>query len=140
MNVGYTQYSLNFQSSATMNNKYSQLLLERDSRLSLAVEEMLRNVILADPSDYGVDLAVGKIFTSYHPGTHRWEKLQYPNSRWFTCKTEATLNQPSQTMHVNLLDGEFRLDGRPLGGLPSEIMYSREYRQIFHDVRLYHSS
>ena len=45
-----------------MNDEYSELLLERDSRLSLTVEEILRDVILADPSDYGVDLAIGKIF------------------------------------------------------------------------------
>ena len=120
-----------------MNDKYSQLLLERDSRLSLAVEDILRDVILADPSDYGVDLAVGKIFASYNPGTHRWKKLQYPNSRWLTCKTEATVDQPSQTMHVNLLDGEFRLDGRPLGGLPGEIKNIPESQQIFRDVRCY---
>ena len=122
-----------------IDDEYSQLLLERDRRLSLAVEGILRDVILADPSNYGVDLAVGKIFASYQPGTHRWEKLQYPNAHWLTCKTEPTLDQPSQTVHANLLDGEFRLDGRPLGGLPSEIMDSLEYPQIFHDVRLYRS-
>ena len=122
-----------------MNDEYSELLLERDSRLSLTVEEILRDVILADPSDYGVDLAVGKIFASYHPGTHRWEKLQYPNTRWLTCKTEATVGQPSQIMHVNLLDGEFRVDGRPLGGLPSAIMNSQECQLVLLDVRSYGS-
>ena len=60
-----------------MNDKYSQLLLERDSRLSLAVEDILRDLILADPSDYGVDLAVGKIFASYDPGTHRCEPARW---------------------------------------------------------------
>ena len=112
-------------------DQYSELLLERDSRLSPALEEILRDVIFADASDYGVDLAVGKIFASYQPGTHRWEQLQYPNARWFTCKSEATVDQPLQTVHINLLDGTLRVNGQPLGSLP------REVREIFCDVRIH---
>ena len=89
----------------------------------------MRDVILADVSDYGVDLAVGKIFVSHQPGTHRWEQLHHPNARWLTCTTEATLDQPSQIVHINLLDGELRVAGQPLGGLPVNI------REIFRDVR-----
>jgi hypothetical protein len=85
-------------------------------------------VILADVSDYGVDLAAGKIFASYQPGAQRWEQLQYPNGRWLTCKTEATVDQPSQTVHINLLDGALRVNGQLLGGLP------RDIREIFRDV------
>ena len=82
---------------------------------------ILRDLILADPSDYGVDRAVAKMFASYHPGTQRWEQLQYPNARWLTCRTEATVDQPSQTVHVNLLDGDLRVAGQTLGGLPRDV-------------------
>ena len=47
------------------------LLCHRDSRLSCALKEILRDEILADVSDYGVDLAVARIFTRYRPGTRR---------------------------------------------------------------------
>ena len=90
----------------------------------------MRDLILADPSDYGVDLAVGKIFASYHPGTQRWKQLEYPNARWLTCKTEATVDQPSQTVHVNLLGGDLHVAGQPLGGLP------RDVREFFRNVRI----
>jgi hypothetical protein len=106
------------------------LLIERDRRLSLALEEILRDVILADPSDYGVELAVAKIFASYHPSTQKWEQLQYLNARWLTCKTDATVDQPSHTVHVNLLDGDLRVAGQPLGGLP------RDVGEMFPDVRI----
>ena len=125
-------HTLNAHTSTTHSpgtyNQYSQLLLERDSRLSLALEEILKDVILADVSDYGVDLAVAKIFASYRPGTQRWEQLQYPNARWLTCKTEATVDQPSQTMHMNLLDWALRVNGQLLSGLPYDV------RRIFWDV------
>ena len=90
----------------------------------------MRDLILADPSDYGVDRAVAKIFASYHPGTQRWEQLQYPNARWLTCRTEVTVDQPSQTVHVNLLDGDLRVAGQTLGGLPRDVM------EFFRNVRI----
>ena len=120
-------------SSAT-DDEYSQLLLERDCRLSFQLEGILRDAILVDPSDYGVDLAVAKIFTTYQPGIHRWEQLQSPNTRWLTCKTEAGVDRPSQIIHLNLLDGELRVDGQPGGGLPRAIRDSQEYQEIFRDV------
>lgn len=114
---------------------YSELLLERDHRLSLVLERTLRDVILADHSDYGIDLAVGKIFARHQPSTHRWEQVQHPNVRWLTCKSDAKVDdQPSQTVHLNLLDGTLRVDGQPLGGLPHAIRESPECQQIFRDV------
>ena len=87
--------------------KYSRLLFQRDRRLSLSIEWMLRDVILADASDYGVDLAVSKIFTSYRPSVHSWNHLQYPHDCWLTCESEATTDQPKQTVHINLRYGNF---------------------------------
>jgi hypothetical protein len=114
--------------SSDISDKYSRLLLERDRRLSLTLEEILRDVILADVSDYGVDLAVGKIFVTYQPGTQRWEQLQHPNACWLTCNTEATVEQPSQTVHIYLLNGALLVNGQLLGGLP------REIGEVFPDV------
>ncbi|KAN0084602.1 hypothetical protein V8E55_008106, partial [Tylopilus felleus] len=103
--------------------------------LSLALEEILRNMIFADASDYGVDLAVARIFTNYQPGTRRWKELQYPNNRWLTCETKAAMNRPFQVVHVNLLNGELRVAGQPLGSLPDKIKNSKEFQRIFCDVR-----
>ena len=124
----YPQHLANFNSSAYTNHNYSELLRERDRHLSPALEEILKDVILADVSDYGVDLAVAKIFASYQPGTQRWEQLPHPNTRWLTCKTEATVDQPSQTLHIDLLDGALRVNGQLLIGLPYHIS------EIFRDV------
>ena len=93
----------------------------------------MRDVILADASDYGVDLAVAKIFASHQPGTRSWEWLQYPNARWLTCETEATVDKASQEVHINLLDGELRVTGQPLGGLLRDV----DVGGVFGDVRTY---
>jgi len=92
--------------------EYSELLLPRDCRLSLSLEEILREEILADPSDYGVDLAVAKVFVSHKPRPYRWEQLHCSNARWLVCQTAVTMDYPSQSVHINLLNGEFRVGGR----------------------------
>ena len=98
-----------------------------------AHEEILRDTILVDPSDYGVDLAVGKMFTSYHPGAHRWKSLQSPNAHWITSETKATGDQLSQVVHIDLFYGSLRIGGRQSGNLPQEIRASKEFERIFSD-------
>ena len=124
-----------YSSSPDIKDSYSQLLLARDRRLSLAVEETLREVILADVSDYGVDLAVGKFFLGYAPGAQRWKPLHDPNTCWIICETKATLDQPPQTVYIDLNNGQVRVAGQPLGGLPSAIGDSPECQQILRDVQ-----
>lgn len=114
-----------------LDNEYSQMLLDRDCRLSLAIEEVLRDAAIADASNYGIDLAVAKTFISYRPGIHRWEQLQHPNDCWLICKYKAARDQPSQTVHINLLDGSLRVGGQLLGGLPPG---KENFPEIFHDV------
>ena len=113
---------------------YSNLLLDRDRGFSPDLEEILKNVVLADPSNYGIDLAVGNIFAGYQPGVSQWENLTFPNARWLTCQIEASVDRPSQTVHINLLDGALQVDGRSLGGVLRKIWHSPGLQQIFCDV------
>ena len=111
---------------------YSQLLLDRDRRLSLALEDALRNLIQADSK--GINLAVGRIWHNYRPGS-KWTKLCSPNSRWVSCTTAQTAEQCSQEVYFNLLDGSLLVDGQPLGRLPDEILRHPLYNLIFGKVR-----
>ncbi|KAH0834163.1 hypothetical protein J3R83DRAFT_11469 [Lanmaoa asiatica] len=111
---------------------YSQLLLDRDRRLSLALESVVRSVIQADSSDEGIDLAVGRVWPHYRPGS-KWTPLQSPNSRWFSCTTAPMADQCSQVVHFNVLDGSLLVNGKPLGRLPNEIQRHPLYNLIFGD-------
>ncbi|KAF8434504.1 hypothetical protein L210DRAFT_3649011 [Boletus edulis BED1] len=114
-------------------DSYLRRLRQRDSRLSFILEQILRDAILDDPSDYGVDLAVGRIFASHSSGIQRYEQLQYPNTCWLTCQTNVTMDQPSQTIHINLLDGALHVGGRSLGGSLRAAWESPECQEIFRD-------
>jgi hypothetical protein len=114
---------------------YSRLLLDRNRRLSLALSNVLSDVIQADFSDQGIDLAIGWVWPEYRPGS-KWTPLQNPNSRWFSCRTASTTDQSSQVVHFNLLDGSLLVNGKPLGRLPDTILRHPLYNLIFGDVRL----
>ena len=114
---------------------YSQLLLDRDHRLSLTLGSVVSDVIQADSSDQGVHLAVGWVWPEYRPGS-KWTPLQDPNSRWFSCSTAPTTGQSSQVVHLNLFDGSLLVSGKPLGRLPNEILRHPLYNLIFSEVRL----
>ena len=114
---------------------YSQLLLDRDRRLSLALEGVLSDFIQADSSDQGIDFAVGWVWPEYRPGS-KWTPLQDTNSRWFSCRTSRTNGQSSQVVYLNLLDGSLLVSGKPLGRLPNEILRHPLYNLIFGEVRL----
>ncbi|KAF8121894.1 hypothetical protein EV363DRAFT_1559057 [Boletus edulis] len=114
-------------------DSYLGRLRQRDSRLSFILEQILRDAILDDPSDYGVDLAVGRIFASHSSGIQRWEQLQYPDTCWLMCQTNVTMDQPSQTVHINLLDGALHVDGQSLGGSLRAAWKLPECQEIFRD-------
>ena len=111
------------------------ILLDQDRHLSLAIEEVLKDIILSDPSDYGIDLAVGKVFACYRPGARWWEHLQDPNTRWLMC---STADQPLRTVHINLLDGTLRVDGLLLGNFLRESLgwWNHQLREILDLVRM----
>ena len=131
-------YSIDRDSSDPDTPSYSRVLLERECRLSHALEGVLKDAIQADTPDLGIDLVVCKSWPGYRPGTHRWQPLGHPNSHWRASQTVETYDRRSQTVHVNLLDGSLLVDGRPIGErLPSAITKHSVYRVIFGDVRAF---
>ena len=115
---------------------YSQLLLERDGRLSLALENTLSNVIQRDSHGQGINLAVRRIWPGYRPGS-KWTALQSPNSRWFSCTTKPSADQRPQVVHLNILDGSLVINRKPLGiWLPNDFVRHPLYKLIFGEACL----
>ena len=112
-------------------DRYSEVLFERDQRLAPVLAVVLRDLILADVSDRGIDLAVRDVWPGYRPGSGRWELLQDRGSHRFKCRTAKADNRHSQTVEVDLVDGSLLADGLPLGGLPAKIRRHPIYLQIF---------
>ena len=109
------------------------MLLNRNRRLSLILEESLRDAIQAkrpiqasSTSGLGVDYAVQMVWPQYRPSTCGWSP-QSPNSEWL-----VTEDRRSQTVHVNLLDGSILVDGKLIGNkLPKDITENSIYQELF---------
>ena len=109
--------------------------LDRDRRLSLALEGALSELIQADSADQGINLAIRRIWPGFRPGT-KWTPLPVPNSHWFSCWTAPSDDQLQQIMHLNILDGSLLANGKPLGtGLPKEFVQHSSYKLLFGQVR-----
>lgn len=108
----------------------TRTLLDRDRRLSYAIEDHLRSLILN--SNTGLDLT--DIWSVYRPGSP-WQALPEPNSRWIFTYTAAGLDSCSQKVHYNLLSGKLLVEGLPLGRMPSEYTSHQTYKELFGEVR-----
>ena len=120
----------NTPSNTSTLSPYSQLLVDRDRRLSYALECVLSDVVDADSNDEGIDLAVERIWSDYRPGSE-WCPLPEPHSRWYLCTTASTTTQCSQAVYFNMLDGSLLVDGKPLGRLPCAVVQHPLYTLLF---------
>ena len=114
---------------------YLQLLLDQDCRLLLALKAFLTNLLQANSSNEGVDLAIGWVWHDYRLGSN-WAPLLRPNEHWISCTTMLTAKQCLQVVHFNLHEGSLLVDERQLGRLPSTILQHPLYNMIFGKVCL----
>ncbi|KAJ4476568.1 hypothetical protein C8R41DRAFT_923340 [Lentinula lateritia] len=111
-------------------------LLDRDERLAVSVYDHLNN--LSTKSCAGVDQAVSLLWPAYRP-YGSWERLGLPNERWLETKTApSSFHGISQRVHLNLLDGQLLIEGKPVGRLPRKItdhaLYTRCLQQKILEV------
>ncbi|KAF8601976.1 hypothetical protein BDV93DRAFT_495249 [Ceratobasidium sp. AG-I] len=103
-----------------------QTLLSRDRRLThktlpVILSHLSRNPRLLDP-------AVTQLWPDYRADSIGWASLADPNTRWVSTVTGSTTRQ---SVHLNLLEGRFLIDGKPLGRLPREYVSHPSYTRLF---------
>lgn len=111
--------------------------LARNRRLLQTTESRLATLIEANRT--GLDDAILAVWPTYRPGVGVWQRLPDPNSRWVTSTTSQVMGSRSQKVHLNLLDGEMLVDGKPIGRLPREITCHPTYQRVFGEVGGYFS-
>ncbi|KAF9064985.1 hypothetical protein BDP27DRAFT_1332732 [Rhodocollybia butyracea] len=93
-------------------------LLDQDKRLSISIHDHLVSLVMQ--SNTGIDKAVEFLWPAYRQG-NVWQRLSQPNERWIQTSTACSSHGVSQQVHVNLIDGQLRVDGKLVGQLPREI-------------------
>ncbi|GBE85332.1 hypothetical protein SCP_0705190 [Sparassis crispa] len=95
------------------------LLLARDRRLSHFLEPALIRRVSGV-----LDKPVATLWQEFQEG-QTWVQLQEPNDRWMTVAYDHT------TVHINVLNGELLVGGKPVGRLPGAIVTHPDYTRIF---------
>ncbi|KAI5999357.1 hypothetical protein F5J12DRAFT_276044 [Pisolithus orientalis] len=106
----------------------SRLLKERDCRVSWKLEELVGTMILE--GNDGIDLGIKHVWPGYRRGT-QWRRGSARNRGWFTTNTSSSATQRSQQVHLDVLNGTFLVDGRPMGRLPNGIREDPIFMLIF---------
>lgn len=104
-------------------------LLERDSRMALAVEVHLRDLVTGSVN--GIDLK--PIWSPYIQG-ERWAAMKGRNERWVCTNTKASVGVKSQKVHYNLISGELLVEGQPVGRMPVAYSSHETYHELFAGV------
>lgn len=98
---------------------HSKLLLFRHKRL------LHRCYSLLSQNQAGLDLALRQVWSSYKAGTSGWS-LVSTAPHWVTTETSDRMQ-----VHLDLLSGEVRVNGVPLGLIPSQYRNQPLYGTLF---------
>ena len=107
----------------------------RDAKLSHTFFSIIRKLPL-DTVRRGLDLAITRQWSGFHPGSDLWSAFDVPNDRWLFKETTSKVGQRVQQVCYNLLEGELLVDGKPLGRLPADYIRNKTYIRLF-DARTF---
>ncbi|KAL4078051.1 hypothetical protein J3A83DRAFT_4476741 [Scleroderma citrinum] len=118
--------------------KMSQLLLERDRRLSWKLQNVISDIIKA--GNEGIDLAVKHVWPTYGQSIreHVWSVYRRSarrsrddpaNCSWFTTRTLG--GKQSRQVYLNILNGSLLVDGKAVGRLPCIVQENPLFMSIF---------
>ncbi|PPQ73450.1 hypothetical protein CVT26_010200 [Gymnopilus dilepis] len=107
-----------------------QRLINRDMRLSHALEKPIKQLAHFETFSRGMDAAIKRLWPGYR-GSTGWRLLNGHDSQWLTTSTELFGSQAPQQLHYNILTGAFLIDGQHSRRLPAEFTEHRMYKRMF---------
>jgi hypothetical protein len=93
-------------------------LLSRDRRLGHKYLQPVLKALKQDPQL--LNLPVRQIWPEYHASAFGWTTLSLAGSRWVSTMTLKPHRGVAQQVSLNLLEGQFLIDGKPMGRLPHD--------------------
>lgn len=106
--------------------------VERDRNLAHRLEPFVRHRALSH--NKFMDEAILRIWPDYTRGTESWSLPLGDRQPWVRTSTLVSSTRKSQTVDFNYLDGQFLVDGAPVGKLPRRYTKHKEYQRIFGQV------
>jgi hypothetical protein len=105
-----------------------RFLAMRDRRISLRLQPYVSQLCTANPNIFHI--AVLFRWTSFHVGS-KWRRLASPAERWWTSTTPESSERTARVLYLNVLNGNFLIDGTSFDNLPNEITQHATYKELF---------
>lgn len=104
-----------------------QDILTHDCRLRHRLQDLVVEQIEANR---GLDEAIREVWEDFARTSHSlWTQEHASSKYWWRSNTVD-----GAVVHCNILDGQFLVNGKPLGRLPKDYTSHRNYQRIFGDV------
>lgn len=103
-------------------------LLERDQTLSFRTQKLLTEALLGN--NRILDQVIMSFWSGYQAGG-KWVISTPPLDRWLHVKTPRVMNNPASSVHLNLLNGDLRVNSRTVGHLPQEYVTQKTFKVLF---------
>jgi hypothetical protein len=120
-----------YGSSTDTDDTVTSSLFRKDRQLSRELLDDVVKIILRNPGE--LNAAIGMVWDSYRP-CGNWVQLKHSQSQWVHTCTEFTETQLSQAVHLDLLTGQFLVNGKSVSRLPPEIVKHSLFKDIFGNV------
>lgn len=109
--------------------------LVRDLKLVHRIESKIRDSITG--FNHSIAEAINRVWPEPEGAPPRkfakWHFQPSPNNRWVTSETVASLGTMQQRVDYNIIEGNFQVDGHPLGKLPEEYNKDEFFKYVFGD-------
>lgn len=119
--------------SATQTVTHNALV--RDLKLAHRIESKVRDSITA--FNDSVTEAINRVWPEPEGAPPRkfakWHFQPSPNNRWVTSETVASPGIMQQRVDYNIIEGNFQVNGHPLGQLPEEYRKDEFFKSVFGD-------
>ncbi len=106
--------------------------LLHNHKITQSLEAPLRQRIV-EVNDAALDEAISGICSGLVLA-NAWEFLPEPNHRWAVNCTAETVQRSAQDVHLNILTGQFLVNGQSLGRVSKEFSNHELYKRVFGSV------
>ncbi|KAJ3086282.1 hypothetical protein HK102_013328 [Quaeritorhiza haematococci] len=109
-------------------------LIRRVRYIGWSIESKIRQSCLSNQFR-GVDLFVGQYWSDYANGSlGSWGVYASPANYWVRCTFTSLDQARSALLQINIVCGNFLVDGQPVGRLPEAIMRHEDYQRVFSEM------
>ncbi|KIY51106.1 hypothetical protein FISHEDRAFT_37737 [Fistulina hepatica ATCC 64428] len=104
-------------------------LLDRDVALAVDLRDFVLRIGSTNLLHNELDSTIRSLWSGFARDSRQpWRKI---DTRWISCTTQTGNGHEPRYVHLDLLSGDLRIDGKPLSTLPKDIIQEPLFQTLF---------